>query len=148
VASEVGPEANVGGLVIYRFDAPLFFGNANLFTEEVERLVGDDTSIRWFVLDAQALTDVDMAGAEAFEELLELLSDRNVTFAVSRASEPVRTLLERYGFLERIGTEHFFPTNRHAWAAFKEAGGGVPSPSSAPQNPESQEIRPPRPPGE
>ena len=148
VASEVGPEANVGGLVIYRFDAPLFFGNANLFTEEVERLVGDDTSIRWFVLDAQALTDVDMAGAEAFEELLELLSDRNVTFAVSRASEPVRTLLERYGFLERIGTEHFFPTNRDAWAAFKEAGGGVPSPSSAPQNPESQEIQPPRPPGE
>jgi len=144
VASEVGPEANVGGLVIYRFDAPLFFANANLFTKEVERLVGDDTSVRWFVLDAQALTDIDMTGAEAFEQLLELLADRNVTFAMSRATEPVRALLERYGFLERVGTEHFFPTNRDAWAAFKEASDGMPSPSSPPLNPESQQPRPPR----
>ena len=74
------------------------------------------------------MTDIDMTGAEAFEELLELLADRNVTFAMSRANEPVRALLERYGFLERIGTEHFFPTNRDAWAAFKEASDGVPSP--------------------
>ena len=136
VAGEVGPEANDGGLVIYRFGAPLYFANANLFMEEVERLVGDaPTPVRWFVLDAEAMTDIDTTGAEAFEELLELLADRNVTFAMSRANKPVPAVLERYGLLEKVGMEHIFPTNRHVWAAFQEAGDGVIPPSSPPQNP-------------
>jgi len=100
------------------------------------------------VLDAEAMTDIDASGAEAFEEVLDFLAERKVTFALSRTNEPVPALLERYGLLERVGTEHFFPTNRQAWAAFKEASAGVPSPSSPPQNPEPQEIRPPRPQGE
>jgi len=136
VAGEVGPEANDGGLVIYRFGAPLYFANANLFMEEVERLVGDaPTPVRWFVLDAEAMTDIDTTGAEAFEELLELLADRNVTFAMSRANKPVPAVLERYGLLEKVGMEHIFPTNRHVWAAFQEAGDGVIPPSSPPQDP-------------
>ena len=81
------------------------------------------------------MTDIDTSGAEAFEQVLEFLADRNVTFALSRANEPVPALLERYGLLEKVGMERIFPTNRHAWAAFQEAGDGVPPPSSPPQSP-------------
>lgn len=130
VAGEVGPEANDAGLVIYRFGAPLYFANANVFAEEIERLVGNaPSSIRWFVLDAEAMTDIDTSGAEAFELVLTLLAEKNITFAMSRANKPVPALLERYHLLEKVGKEQLFPTNRHAWAAFQEAGDGVAPPS-------------------
>jgi high affinity sulfate transporter 1 len=109
------------GLVVYRFGAPLYFANATLFLDEVEQLLTRaHTPVRWFVLDAEAMTDVDTTGAEVLRQAITLLAGRGVTFAVSRADRAFRSWLEKYDLMELIDESHFYPTNRHAAAAFRE----------------------------
>jgi len=109
------------GLVVYRFGAPLYFANATLFLEEIEQLVDQrDTPVRWFVLDAEAMVDIDTTGAQALRQAITMLTDRNITFAVSRADEAFRSWLEKYELMELIDESHFYPTNRHAAAVFRE----------------------------
>jgi high affinity sulfate transporter 1 len=112
------------GLVIYRFGLPLFFANANVFTEQITTLVeGSDPPLEWFVLDAEAVSDIDTTGAGALQQVITLLHDRNITFAFSRVNDPLPDLLERYELLEQIGEEHLYPTNRAAVTAFYAATG-------------------------
>ena len=95
--------ADDDGLVVYRFGSPLYFANANLFSGEVERLVTQgDAPIRWFVLDAQAISDIDTTGAEVLHQVFTMLGQRDITIAVTRASPQIPTLLQRYGLLEFI----------------------------------------------
>ena len=109
------------GLVVYRFGAPLYFANATLFLDEVEQLLTRaPTPVRWFVLDAEAMVDVDTTGAEVLRQAITLLAERNVTFAVSRADRAFRSWLEKYELMELIDQSRFYPTNRHAAAAFRE----------------------------
>ena len=109
------------GLVVYRFGAPLYFANAALFLDEIERLVTESSApIRWFVLDAEAMVDVDTTGAEVLRKAIGLVSKLGITFAVSRASGTFRSWLERYELIELIDPGHFYPTNRHAAAAFRD----------------------------
>jgi SulP family sulfate permease len=116
-----GDGVNPTGLVIYRFGAPLYFANATLFLDEVERLVTGSTSpTRWFVLDAEAMVDVDTTGAEALRRAIAMMSERDVTFAVSRASRVFRSWLERYELAELIDESRFYPTNRHVAVAFRD----------------------------
>jgi len=117
----VGDGAVASGLVIYRFGAPLYFANATLFLDEIERLVvGAPAPLRWFVLDAEAMVDIDTTGAEVLRQAITMLAERDVTFAVSRADRPFRSWLEKYGLMELIDENRFYPTNRHAAAAFRE----------------------------
>jgi MFS superfamily sulfate permease-like transporter len=114
--------AATSGLVVYRFAAPLYFANAALFLDEVEQLVtGAPTPVRWFVLDAEAMIDVDSTGAEALRQAITLLTERDITFAVSRADQPFRSWMDKYGLLELIDESRFYPTNRQAAAAFRQA---------------------------
>jgi MFS superfamily sulfate permease-like transporter len=109
------------GLTVYRFGAPLYFANASLFLDDVERLIANSPApVRWFVLDAQAMVDVDTTGAEALRQTIDLLAERGITFGVSRADRSFRAWVQRYGLLERIDERHFFPTNRHAAEAFRK----------------------------
>jgi MFS superfamily sulfate permease-like transporter len=109
------------GLVVYRFGAPLYFANATLFLDEVEQLVsGAATPVRWFVLDAEAMVDIDTTGAGALRQAIALLADREITFAVSRADRSFRSWLEKYELMHLMDESRFFPTNRHAAAAFRE----------------------------
>ena len=109
------------GLIIYRFGSPLYFANANLFMEEVEKLVTQSRApIRAFVLDAEAMSDIDTTGAEVLQQVLSLLADRGVTFAVARANPHLPPLLQRYRLLESIGEKRLYPTNRHAVAALRQ----------------------------
>ena len=106
------------GLIVYRFGSPLYFANASLFVEEVERLVTNSPApIKGFVLDAEAVTDIDTTGAEVLHQVLALLAVRKVTFAVARANPQLPALLKRYDLLELIGKNRLYPTNRHAVAA-------------------------------
>lgn len=116
------------GLIIYRFGTSLYFANANLFLEDVEALVTQAAEpVKWFVLDAEAMADIDTTGAETLAQSLTLLAGRGITLAISRANEPIPTLLQRYELLERIGEHHLFATNRLAAAAFyRETGQAVP----------------------
>jgi high affinity sulfate transporter 1 len=126
-----GQVTGSSGLLVYRFGAPLYFANSTLFLDEVERLVTDSpTPVRWFVLDAQAMVDVDTTGAGALRQAITLLKKRNITFAVSRADHAFRSWLERYHLMELIELGRFYPTNRHAAQAFRE------SPDSSTTQPE------------
>ncbi len=112
------------GIIIYRFGAPLYFANATLFGEEVERLVmGAAAPVKWFVLDAEAMVDIDTTGEEALHEVLTWLAKRGVTVAVSRANQSTVALLAHYHLLELIGENRLYPTNRHAIKAFRNEGG-------------------------
>jgi high affinity sulfate transporter 1 len=120
------------GLVVYRFGAPLYFANATLFLDEVEQLLARAPEpIRWFVLDAGAMVDVDTTGAGVLRQAITMLKKRNITVAVSRADRAFRSWLEKYELSELIGPDRFYPTNRHAAAAFREDLGRATSESGA-----------------
>jgi len=116
-----GQASGSSGLMVYRFGAPLYFANATLFLDDVERLVTESpTPVRWFVLDAQAMVDVDTTGAGVLGQAITMLKKRNITFAVSRADRSFRSWLEKYELMELIDQRRFFPTNRHAAEAYRE----------------------------
>ncbi|MEI6390620.1 MAG: sodium-independent anion transporter, partial [Verrucomicrobiota bacterium] len=87
-----------------------------------------------FVLDAQAMVDVDTTGAGVLRQAITLLKKRNITFAVSRADRSFRSWLERYDLIELIDPGRFYPTNRHAAQAFREP------PQSATAVPDSSAV--------
>jgi high affinity sulfate transporter 1 len=110
------------GLVVYRFSDPLYFANAQVFREEVDRLTTPgEPPVRWFALDAQGVSDIDTTGAQALEESLDLLTTRGVTFAATRLTAPVRTLLAHYHLLDRIGEARIYETNAAALEAYSAA---------------------------
>jgi len=119
-----GQKSDSSGLMVYRFGAPLYFANATLFLDDVERLVTQaPTPVRWFVLDAEAMVDVDTTGAGVLRQAITMLKNRNITVAVSRAGGSFRSWLEKYELLELIDPNRFYPTNRHAAQAFRQAPG-------------------------
>jgi len=118
------------GLVVYRFGAPLYFANATRFLDDVERLLTQSTTpVRWFVLDAQAMVDVDTTGAAALRQAMALLAARKVTFAVSRADRACRSWLQQYELTKLVEPHRFYPTNRHAAAAFRAEAANPDRPS-------------------
>ena len=124
VPVEPGDAPDSSGLLVYRFGSSLYFANANLFMEEIEKLVVESpTPVRSFILDAEAIVDVDATGADAFREVLSLMSEHGVTFALSRANKPLIKLLANYHLLDKIGENRLYPTNRHAVAALRDEPG-------------------------
>ena len=124
VPKETDRAPEPSGIIIYRFGAPLYFANAALFEQEIEKLVTQAaTPVNWFVLDAEAMVDIDTTGAEALHQVLTLLASRGVTVALSRTNQPTTDLLARYHLLELIGENRLYPSNRHAVAAFRRETG-------------------------
>ena len=129
---EAGSAPDTSGLIVYRFGAPLYFANASLFEEEVEKLVTQATTpVKWLVLDVEAMVDIDTSGAEVLHQVLSGLPDRGVTVAISRANEPTAALLAQYHLLDLIGENRLYPTNRHAIAAYRQEH-GQPGPEAGP----------------
>ncbi|MCP3137532.1 SulP family inorganic anion transporter [Pyxidicoccus xibeiensis] len=117
------------GLIIYRFDAPLFFANARHLREEARGLVASARApVRWFVLDASAVFDLDVTAAEGLEKLRREFEEEGVTLVIAEARAPLRRLLRRTGLAERLGPEHLHPTVEAAVAAFLEGRGGAAGP--------------------
>jgi MFS superfamily sulfate permease-like transporter len=101
----------VPGLLLYRFDAPLFFANAGFFRRRVERLLAAATpEVRWVVVAAEPITDVDTSAAAVLGELLVELRQRGVTLAFAEMKGPVKDRLRHYGLYDRVGDDRFFPT--------------------------------------
>jgi SulP family sulfate permease len=108
------------GLIVYRFTAPLYFANANLFSEEIQKLVTQaPTPVKWFVLDSSAIHDMDTTGAGALRQVLAMLAERDVTFAITRVTTPLMSVLKDDGLLDEIGEQRLYDTNRDAVAAFR-----------------------------
>ncbi len=114
------PEAqHLPGLVIYRFDAPLFFANATTFRDEIRRLARADPPPAWILVAAEPLTDVDTTASDVLEELDEALNARGTSLVFAELKDPVRRKIERYGLTRTIDPRHFFPTIESAVAAFR-----------------------------
>ncbi len=111
------------GLVIYRFDAPLFFANAKTFRDEVRRLARADPPPTWILIAAEPVTDVDTTAADVLEELDEMLNAKGISLVFAELKDPVRRKIERYGLTRTIEARHFFPTVGAAVAAFRHETG-------------------------
>lgn len=119
----VHPDARVvPGLVVYRYDSPLFFANAEDFRTralDVVRTHGADTPVRWLLINAEAISDIDGTAVDALESLRRELDAQGVVLAVARLEHAVRLLLERAGFVDRIGSDRVFPTLPTAVDAYR-----------------------------
>ncbi|MFJ8822541.1 SulP family inorganic anion transporter [Streptomyces sp. NPDC102467] len=111
------------GLVILRFDAPLFFANAKTFRDEVLRTTHTTPPPRWVLLAAEPVTDVDTTAADILEELDESLQSRGIRLVFAELKDPVRRKIERYGLNRTFDPERFFPTVESAVAAFRSRNG-------------------------
>jgi len=112
------------GLIIYRYDAQLFYANANRFVDDAESIIeAAPDPVRWFVLDAGSIDDVDYSAGISLGRLLDYLTSRNVTFGLARLDESLSTTLAMYGLLDRIPAEHRFSTLEEALAAFRADAG-------------------------
>jgi high affinity sulfate transporter 1 len=106
------PDARqIAGLVLFRWDAPLFFANAELFKERVLDLAAAAAApVRWFVVAAEPITSVDVTAADALSELEKTLSEAGVKLCFAELKDPVKDKLKRFGLFEQIGEKFFFPT--------------------------------------
>jgi MFS superfamily sulfate permease-like transporter len=118
------PEAqHLPGLVIYRFDAPLFFANAKTFRDEVTRLAKAEPKPSWILIAAEPVTDVDTTAADLLEDLDEALNAQGISLVFAELKDPVRRKIERYGLTRTIDPHHFYPTITAAIAAFRDETG-------------------------
>lgn len=106
------------GIVVIRLGAPLFFANAPVFAESVKRTVAATPDLKHVVLSLEAVTDIDVSGADAVRALGPWLADRGITLAYSRASTRI---LDRMRTLDILDAEPVYPTNRAAIAALRAA---------------------------
>jgi sulfate permease, SulP family len=116
------------GLIVYRFGADLFYANADRFAEEVRSLVDKaPVPVRWFVVDASAVTDLDYSAARTVRDLLDELQAKNVGLAFARVSAYLRTDLGRHDIIAKVGESRIFATLHEALAAVR-AGGSTTGP--------------------
>jgi high affinity sulfate transporter 1 len=101
----------VPGLLVYRYDSPLFFANVEDFKRRaLESLQLVPAPVEWFVLNAEANVQVDITAIDALEELRRELAARQVEFAMARVKQDLRNDLEAAGFIDRIGSDRVFMT--------------------------------------
>ena len=99
----------IPGLLVYRFDAPLFFGNADEFRNEIRALVAaGDPPVHDVLVNAEAITDLDTTGVDVVSRLLDDLGAEDVTLTFARVRSPVREMMRRTGLEEKIGADRFF----------------------------------------
>jgi SulP family sulfate permease len=110
----------VPGLLVYRYDSPLFFANAEDFRDRALRSVREQADeVHWFVLNAEANIEIDVTAADALESLRAELEEDGIVFAVARLKQELRDELAATGFLERVGEDRIFPTLPTAVAGFE-----------------------------
>jgi SulP family sulfate permease len=128
----------VQGLVVYRYDSPLFFANAEDFRRRAMAAVDEAPwPVEWFLLNAEANVEVDLTALDALEDLRGELASRGVVVAMARVKQDLREDLDAAGFTARIGEDRMFMTLPTAVAAYVEdytARHGVP-PTGAPPPP-------------
>jgi len=106
------PDARqIPGLVLFRWDAPLFFANAEFFKERVlDAASKAPHPVRWFVVAAEPVTSVDVTAADTIAELDKTLHDAGIKLCFAELKDPVKDKLKRFGLYAQIGENAFFPT--------------------------------------
>ena len=106
------PDARrIPGLVLFRWDAPLFFANAEFFKERVlDAVATSPTPVRWLVVAAEPVTSVDVTACDAVAELDKALNAQGIEFCLAELKDPVKDKLKRFGLFAQLGEHCFFPT--------------------------------------
>jgi len=114
------PQARlIPGLVLFRWDAPLFFANAELFQERVIAAAEKSpTPVRWVVVAAEPVTSVDVTAADVVAELDRVLREAGIELSFAELKDPVKDKLKRFGLFTQIGEQSFFPTLGAAVSAY------------------------------
>lgn len=108
------------GLVIYRYDAPLCFANAENFKQRVVGAIANETTpVQWFVLNTEAIINIDITAVDMLEELRQELSGQDITFGIARMKQDLYGQLRHTTFLQNIQPEHIFPTLPMVLSAFQ-----------------------------
>jgi len=111
---------SVPGLVVYRYDAPLCFANAEDFRRRAMVAVeSDHVPVEWFVLNAEANVEVDLTALDALERLRSDLAARGIVFAMARVKQDLRDALGAAGLIDKIGEDHIFMTLPTAVEAYR-----------------------------
>ena len=101
----------VAGLVLFRWDAPLFFANSEFFREQVEAAAANArTPTRWVIVAAEPVTEIDMTSADMLAELIGSLQAAGVSLRFAELKDPVKDRLKRYGLFDLLGADAFYPT--------------------------------------
>ncbi|MEM6964991.1 MAG: solute carrier family 26 protein [Bacteroidota bacterium] len=111
-------------ILIFRFDARLYFANVNFFKEKIEKEIqakGKDLEL--FILDANSINGIDSSGVHAVEELIEYCQDRNIKFQFVSVKGPIRDMFHRSGIIDKVGADHFFLRIQHAVDFFDKKAG-------------------------
>ena len=125
------PDApQIPGIVVYRWEAPLFFANSGIFRQQIRHLVRDYKPL-WVVLQCEAVTDIDVTAAEMLEALDNELNAMGIHLAFAEMRSRLQDLILRYGLLETLDRERFYPTLKAAVKAV-EALGPLPPAEPAP----------------
>jgi len=106
------------GLVVYRFGAALFYANAGMFADQIRGLIRKPAHLRWIIVDAGAITNVDYTAAQVVLELLQDLKKQGVEMVLAHVQSDLQPDLDRHRITEAIGPEHIFDTLHDAVAAF------------------------------
>jgi MFS superfamily sulfate permease-like transporter len=119
------PEARrIPGLVLFRWDAPLFFANAEVFADRLRLAIASSpTPVRWVVVAAEPVTDLDTTAADVLRGLDEELAAEGIDLRFAEMKDPVKDRLKRYGLFDRFGADHFYPTIGEAVNAYRDATG-------------------------
>ena len=111
------------GLVVFRYDSPLFFANAEDFLRRARGAVRDHPETRWFLVNVEAVSEVDITGLDALSELHEFCAQRGIRLGLVRAKSELLHELRRHGLLEEIGEDAVYQTMPTAIAAYRAAYG-------------------------
>lgn len=106
------PDARrIPGLVLFRWDAPLFFANAEFFKERILHAIATSpTPVRWLVVAAEPVTSVDVTACDVVAELDEALHTQGIELCFAELKDPVKDKLKRFGLFAQLGEKYFFPT--------------------------------------
>lgn len=122
------PPETVPGLIAYRFYAPLMFANAERFVSRVRTLIDECPSkVQWFVLDAQAIWEIDVTAVDALQRLKNELTARGISFKIARANRPLRDALVQYAGPGVITEGTLFPSVHSAVKAFEHQQAAAPN---------------------
>jgi MFS superfamily sulfate permease-like transporter len=122
--TQLHPDAEqLPGLVIFRFDAPLFFANARTFRDQIRGLAAAEPRPSWIVIAAEPITDVDTTAADMLLDLDEELNAAGTSLVFAELKDPVREKLERYQLVGPLNPEHFFATLDVAVEHFQRKSG-------------------------
>jgi MFS superfamily sulfate permease-like transporter len=115
----------IPGLVLFRWDAPLFFANAEMFRATVmEAVVSAPTPAQWLIVAAEPVTSIDVTSVDMLTELDDLLRQAGIELGFAEMKDPVKDELKRFGVFKKLGEHTFFNTIDEAVEAFQKTHPG------------------------